>query len=428
MEPVVLDNTFIQDPHTLYERVRRESPTTQAISPRGLKFWLVTRHQDARAVLSDPSLIKSPEAFAKLYPNAGAQRVQTQTIFDHMLNADPPDHTRLRKLVGKAFTAGTVDRLRPAIARITDDLLDAMAGQDEVDLMKAYASPVPMTVICELLGVPEPDRENFMDRSHTVQSSAAWQNIVDAAQWITTYLTGMIATKRAQPGDDLLTALIEATEDDERLTEHELVAMAYLLMAAGFDTTANLIGNGTYALLRHPEQLARLRADPSLWPDAIEEILRYESPVDLTTVRITTAPVRVGEVVIPADEVVMVSLVAANRDLDRYAHPTEFDITRRPAGHLAFGHGIHFCIGAPLAKEEGRYAISQLFERFPDLALAADPADIRWTYGGLAHGLAGLPVRLGRPGGPRLVHGAKTVDGDVCITDKTTVPATDRSG
>jgi cytochrome P450 len=394
MPPVALDDAFIQDPYARYDRLRREEPTTQVVTPRGLKLWLVTRYDEARAVLTDPAISKAPHNIGKLFESTSTPRVYSQSLVAHMLNSDPPDHTRLRNLVNKAFTPGRIEQLRPRVEQITDGLLDEMAKHDRVDLLDAYAFPIPITVICELLGVPADDRDDFRTWSNVLMSAAEWDKLADASAAMTQYLTGLIAGKRAEPADDMMTALVQATDEGDHLSETELVAMAFLLLVAGHETTVNLIGNGVYALLRNPEQLAKLQADPTLLPGAVEEFLRFDSPVDLTTLRVTMAPVQVGDVVIPADEVVMVSLVSANRDVDRFAQAEQLDITRRAAGHLAFGHGIHHCLGAPLARLEGQLAIGKLITRFPDLALAADPGDMRWRFSTLIHGLERLPVTL----------------------------------
>ncbi|TCO56639.1 cytochrome P450 family protein [Actinocrispum wychmicini] len=395
MSPVALDDDFIQNPYALYDRLRRDDPITQAVTPRGMRLWLVTRYDEARAVLTDPSVSKAPNNFNRLFAGSSSTpQMYSRALVGHMLNSDPPDHTRLRKLVTKAFTPGTVERLRPRIEQITDELLDAMAEHDQVDLLDAYAFPLPVTVICELLGVPRDDRNDFREWSNTLLSADQWEKVAPASTAMTAYLANLIAAKRATPGGDMLTDLVHASDEGDRLSEQELVAMAFLLLVAGHETTVNLIGNAVYALLRNPEQLARLRANPSLLPNAVEEFLRFDSPVDLTTMRITTAPVKVGAVLVPADEVIMVSLVSANRDLARFGQADQLDVGRKAAGHLAFGHGIHYCLGAPLARLEGQLAIGKLINRFPGLALAADPAAMRWRFSTLMHGLEALPVSL----------------------------------
>jgi len=265
---------------------------------------------------------------------------------------------------------------------------------DPVDLIDHFAFPLPMTVICELLGVPDGDRQEFRAWSTTVLSDAPDQEVRAASTAMADYLVDLLAVKRAKPADDLLTGLIQARDHEDRLNEQELVSMVFVLLVAGHETTVNLIGNGTLALLRHPDQLARLRQDPSLVPGAVEELLRYNGPVNLATMRYTTEPVRLGDVEIPAGEFVLVSLASANHDDRRFADPERLDIGREATGHLAFGHGIHYCLGAPLARLEGEVAFRQLFDRFPGLRLAAAPAELRWRNSTLIRGLVRLPVHL----------------------------------
>ena len=391
-----LDSAFVHDPYTFYRRLREEAPVRAVVMPRGLKVWLVTRYADAREALTNPALRKDLRPVQHLF-----ERHQTRTstgdfgadLTAHMLNSDPPDHTRLRKLVAKAFTTRRVELLRPRIEEITDDLLAALSGA--VDLIEGFAFPLPVTVICELLGVPHDDRDDFRAWSSALVAGASAESVGAAAVAMSGYLHALIDTKRAAPEDDMLTALIHAQEDGDELTEVELVSMAFLLLVAGHETTVNLIGNAVLALLRNPDQFAALRADPGLLPGAVEEFLRYESPVNHATLRYTVAPVAIGGTTIPADEFVAISLASANRDDDRFGPAADtLDVTRAAAGHMAFGHGIHFCLGAPLARLEGQIAIGGLVARFPGMSLAVEPADLRWRNSSLLRGLEHLPVRL----------------------------------
>ena len=311
-----------------------------------------------------------------------------------MLNTDPPDHTRLRALVNTAFTTRRVEQLRGRVEQAAGELLDAMAVHDEVDLLPAYAFPLPTAVICWLLGVPDHDKERFRDVAITMTSAAQHEQMAAAAMGMADYLSRLVESKRENPADDLLSALVHPAGEADRLTGPELRSMAFLLLVAGHETTVNLIGNGVAMLLRNPGQLAALRADPSLMPGAVEEFLRHEGPLNIATYRYTTQPLELGGVRIPAGEFVMVSLASANRDGTRFADADRVDITRNPVGHLAFGHGIHYCIGAPLARMEGEIAIGRLLERFPDLALARDPGQLRWRPSTLMRGLEELPIRL----------------------------------
>ena len=402
--PEALDDRFLQDPYAVYARLREQAPARKVRLPGGWDAWVVTRYAEARAALADQRLRKDGRVLADyMDPEMlGEEGVFADALRAHMLSSDPPDHTRLRKLVTKAFTARRVETLRPRIEAITDDLLDAMAAADRaradgaapVDLLDAFAFPLPMTVICELLGVPPGDRDAFRAWSATVLSDGPDDEVKVASYAMAGYLGELIATKRAEPRDDLLTALTQARDDEDRLDEHELVSMVFLLLVAGHETTVNLIANGTLALLRRPDQLALLQADPALVPNAVEEFLRYDGPVNLATMRFTAEPVQVGDVEIPAGEFVLVSLGSADRDGSRFADPDRLDVTRQPSGHLAFGHGIHHCLGAPLARLEGEIAFTRLFARFPRLSTAAPPDGLRWRNSTLIRGLERFPVHL----------------------------------
>jgi cytochrome P450 len=397
---VHLDSEFIQNPHTLYGTLRREAPVREVIMPRGLKVWLVTRYADVRDALADSSLhkdMRKAQHLIERHSTHGTSARSGQELAAHMMNADPPDHTRLRRLVSAAFTVRRVEQMRPRIEEITENLLANLADRDKVDLLEDFAIPLPSTVIGELLGVPPHDHDEFRRWTIELVSGLSPEAVAKAAQDMAAYLAKLIADKRANPADDLLTALIQVRDEDgdgDRLTEPELVAMAFLLLAAGYETTVNLIGNGMLALLSNPDQFAALKADPSLLPSAIEEFLRYDGPVNLATLRYTVAPIRLGDVDIPEGEFVLVSLSAANRDDERFPDGDRLDITRSSSGHLAFGHGAHFCVGAQLARFEGQIAIGRLLERFPNMALAAEPGDIKWRNSEHLRGLESLPVRL----------------------------------
>ncbi|WP_199438963.1 cytochrome P450 family protein [Umezawaea beigongshangensis] len=396
-----LDLEYLKDPYPVHDRLREQAPVSEVVLPRGLRAWLVTRYDEARTALADPRFgkdMQKPEAaelFERHSPPGAEQRDFDQSLSAHMLNSDPPQHTRLRKLVTKAFTSRRVELMRPRIQQITEELLDSVAERDEVDLLDALAFPLPITVICELLDVPLDQRDEFRTWSNTLLSSSSTAEEAGAAsQAMAVYLADLVEHKRANPGEDMLSALIHAEDDGDNLDRTELISMAFLLLVAGHETTVNLIGNGVLALLRNPDQLRLLREDPGLLHNAIEEFLRYEGPLNQATLRYTTEDVELGGVLIPAGEIVVVSLMGANRDAARFADPDRLDITRQPGGHVAFGHGIHFCLGAPLARLEGEIAVGTLLKRFPDLALAAEPETLRWRESTLIRGLHTLPVRL----------------------------------
>ncbi|HEX3785803.1 MAG TPA: cytochrome P450 [Pseudonocardiaceae bacterium] len=392
---LVFDAESMQDPHGFYALVRDEGPVHKAVLPMGTEAWVVTRYAEARAALTDGRLSKDSKRSQALLNNQATnpQTVGDSGLAEHMLSSDPPDHTRLRKLVTKEFTARRIDGLRGRVQAISDALLDTIADGGTVDLLDVFGFPLPITVISELLGVPEEDRHSFHLWSSTMMSVGPRGAAMAAGRAVTEYLGRLISAKRAAPSDDLLSALVKATDGGERLSEFELTSMAFLLMVAGHETTANLIGNGLLALLRNPDQFAALRADRGLLPNAIEEFLRYDGPLNLATFRFTTEPIELGGVGIPADQFVMISLCAANRDPERYADPDQLGLTRE-SGHLAFGHGIHFCLGAPLARMEAEIAFNGLLDRFTDIELAVPFAELRWQPSTLMHGLTSLPVRL----------------------------------
>jgi cytochrome P450 len=394
-----LDIDFLQDPHQLFEQMRAGQSAREVILPRGIKVWLVTRYDDVRTVLTDPTisknLLKALPLLERHTLSDDPQDYEAElALAGHMLNTDPPDHTRLRSLVNKAFTSRRVERVRWRVKQAADELLDAIAGHEEVDLLSAYAFPLPTIVICELLGVPDRDKDEFRNLSITMTSAAQTEEMADAAVRMTAYLNKLVESKRDHPADDLLSALVNPGSEEDRLTAEELQSMAFLLLVAGHETTVNLISNGVSMLLRNPEQLAALRADRSLLPGAVEEFLRYEGPLNIATYRYTTQPLQLSDALIPAGEFVMVSLASANRDRARFADADGLDITRNAGGHLAFGYGIHYCVGAPLARMEGEIAIGKLLDRFPKLALACEPGELRWRPSTLMRGMETLPVRL----------------------------------
>lgn len=392
-EPERLTEEYFQDPHRFHDRLRQRRPVAPVIMPGGAPAWLVTRYDHARAALADPRLGKD---WRKIRQQEMVADPVYAALEAHMLNSDPPDHARLRKLVNKAFTPRQVERLRPRVAAITSSLLDAIDGAGEVDLVKSYAFPLPITVISELLGLPSADQDNFRRWSALVVAESPDPAEFDPAiRAMNEFFTALLAAKRAKPADDLLSALIQAREADDRLTDDEIVSMMFLLMIAGHETTVNLIASGILTLLLNPGEQARLRADPALLPGAVEELLRVTSPVNTATFRFTMEPAEIGGVLIPANELVVIALSSANRDPSRYRDPDATDVGRDAGGHLAFGHGIHYCLGAPLARLEGEIALGALLARFPHMRLAVPAADLRWRPSALIRGLEALPVLPG---------------------------------
>ena len=394
-DDVLTDPSFQADPHPVYAEWRRAGGVRRVTLPNGVPVWMVSDYEEARRALADPRLSKAvpggPDVPGDFH----------RAISKHMLLADPPDHTRLRRLVSATFTARRIEALRPRIERITDDLLDAMAAHDRVDLIDAFAFPLPIQVICELLGIPPGDRDDFRAWSTAIVGAAySSDERSGAVPEMVTYIRALIAERRRAPGEDLLSGLIQVRDDEDRLSEDELSSMVFLLLIAGHETTVNLIGNGVQILLEDRSRWERLRADPDLLPAAIEEFLRYEGPVQVATFRMATESFEIGGETIAQGDVVLVALLAANRDEQRFPAADEVVLDRAQNPHLAFGHGIHFCLGAALARLEAQVAFTRLMARFPDLC--AGETEPSWRPGLLIRGLTELPVRPHGPGsGPR---------------------------
>ncbi|MFG2094001.1 cytochrome P450 [Streptomyces sp. NPDC048612] len=398
--------SFACHPHETYRRWREtgEVRMVRFPGPAPLTGWVVTGHAACRAALADPRLSKdsATEVFARYagLPTGGPGGALTT----HMLNSDPPRHTRLRRLVQQAFTQRRVARLRPAIEARVTALLDALdapvepdgaEGPDEVDLIGRFALPLPLAVIFDLLGADPGDPGVLQVRGHTVTGGEGDGEVsVPTAEAMLDRLRVLIEQKRAHPGDDLLSALVAARDNGDRLTEEEVTSMAFLLVLAGHQTTVNLIANGLYSLLTHPGQLAAVRADASLLPRLTEEILRHESPFGIASLRYTTQSVTIEGTTIPAGEFVQIALLAANRDPKVFTDPDRFDLTRDASGHLAFGHGIHHCLGAPLARLQAEIAFGHVIRRFPALRLADPDRAPTWQDNPRHRGLLTLPVRL----------------------------------
>ncbi|MFF0217283.1 cytochrome P450 family protein [Streptomyces vinaceus] len=395
------DPAFLADPFPLYRQLREDGPVRRVVIAGALEAWLVTGYEDGLAALSDTRLSSDVRDAADTRLLEQLPGTERESMLGNMLRSDPPDHTRLRRLVSKAFTARRVAEMRPRVQEVTDRLLDAVVADGRADLVADFALPLPVTVISELLGVPVDERHEFQrwtDRMLMRGAQPPDPAVVNEAwRHMRAYVTELIGAKRAEPGEDLLSALITARDEEQRLSEDELVAMVFLLLAAGYVTTVNLISGGIAMLLAHPDQLDLLRSDPALLPGAVEEFLRYDGPVSPGIARFAREDVEIAGVRIPRGATVLIGSAVADRDPDRFPDPDRLDITRADNAHLAFGHGIHYCLGAPLARLEGQIAIGTALRRLPGLALAVEPAQIPWRPGGLRGPLA-LPVTF-TPGG-----------------------------
>ncbi|MCX4984062.1 cytochrome P450 [Streptomyces sp. NBC_00572] len=390
-----LSPDFVADPYTAFRRLRERGPVHQVMGPDRGVVWLVVGYEAAREAFGSPHLSRD---WQRDYRQPGWEPPYALNMLgnSNMLMSDPPHHTRLRKLVSQEFTARRVEGMRQRVQEITDELLDGMTadGARSADIIEAFASPLPMIVISELLGVPGLDRASFHAWSNETLAPTSPEAEKEAYEQIMPYLAGLIAAKRESPGKDLLSALVHTVDEGgDRLTEEELVSLAFLLLVAGHETTVNTIGNAVRALFDHPDQLAAVRADPTgLAAGLVEETLRYDGPVATTTPRIALQDTEIGGVQVPRGAIVLIAMAGADHDPARFPDPERFDVRRSDArSNLSFGHGIHFCLGAPLARLEGEVALGTLLKRLPDLAADGEPGE--WLPGMLIRGRRELPVR-----------------------------------
>jgi cytochrome P450 len=394
-----LDPQLSSDPYPLYRRLRERDPVHRSYLLRG---FVLTRHEDVLGVLKDARFSadeKNSPGFEKQM-----RRMRKLGLLEpdkeipiSMLRSDPPDHTRLRQLVSKAFTPRAITAIEPRIEAIVNERLDRAAEHGGMELISGLASPVPVIVIAEMIGVPVEDRDRFTRWSDDVVRGMGVQSIRDArisvraSRELEHYFKGIAAVRREDPKDDLMSRLLEAEEEGDRLTTPEVMSILQLLLVAGNETTTNLIGNGLLALMRNPDQLELLQRNPDLVEGAIDELLRYDGPVQATS-RIALEDVEIGGRTVRKGQNAFVVLGAANRDPERFADPDRLDVTRNPEEHVSFGHGRHFCLGSNLARLEARYAIRGVIERFPNLKLATD--EIVWRKNIILHGITSLPVRF----------------------------------
>jgi cytochrome P450 len=395
----IVSAEFKADPFPFLARLRASEPVYRTTLPDKTVVWLLSRYDDVTALLRD-------ERFTKNRRNALTEEQLrklpwTPPMFRplerNMLDLDPPDHTRLRSLVHKAFTPSLVEQMRSRTQAIADDLLDRIVSTREMDLIKDFALPLPMTIITEILGVPERDHDKFHKWSQAVvslTSPSPTLRVLPSVWKFIRYLRQFFKLRRRDPKDDLVSALIKAEEAGDKLNEDELLAMVFLLLIAGHETTVNLIGNGTLALIENPNEMNKLLSEPSLVKPAVEELLRYTSPVFTTTERYAREDTMIHGVTIPRGEMTLGVIGSANRDETAFENPNELQITREPNRHLSFGQGIHFCLGAPLARMEAQIAFTTLLQRLPDLKLKNPPSSLRWRPSIFLRGLTSLPVRF----------------------------------
>ena len=366
--------------------------------PDGQSAWLVTRYDDVAAVLKDERFVKDRSRV--LSPEQAAKQPWIPSLFKplarNMLDVDPPDHTRLRQLVHKAFAPRLIERLRERVRTLTEELISVAERRGRMDLIADYALPIPTTIISEMLGVPASDRHRFHRWSRVIVASSpsGWRMLraIPSAIAFLRYIRRLVRLRRSDPRDDLVTALVQAQDEGTRLEENELVAMIFLLLIAGHETTVNLIGNGMLALLGHPDQMTRLRDEPDLIRTGVEELLRFDGPLEMATERYTREDVEIAGATIPRGELVYAVLASANRDDRQFQDPDRLDLSREPNRHLAFGLGVHYCLGAPLARLEGQIAIGTLLRRVPNIQLPR--RSLRWRRGLVLRGLEALPVEL----------------------------------
>ena len=396
--PNVMDPGLIADPFGGYGRLREEAPVLRGVAMDGSPAWYVTRQDDVRDLLADHRFVTNPTTAGAADPRAallgsmGIPREYLRYLTHTVLDVDGIDHSRVRRLVSRTFTVFRVTELRPHVEEIAAALLDALP--ERVDLLAAYAYPLPITVISELVGVPETDRPAWRRWAKALVTLDK-ETVPDAMRDMVAHCQDLISRRRAEPTGDLISGLVAEHDDGDRLTDTEIVTMILTLVLAGHETTAHLISNGTLALLRHPDQLDLLRRDPSLWPGAVHELMRFCGPAHITRLRYATEEVELGGITIHAGDAVQSVLVSANFDPRAYEHPEQLDVTRRLGpgdGHVGFGHGAHYCLGAALARQEAEVALRALVERFPDLAL--DGAEPEWVPMPGSHRLKALPVRL----------------------------------
>ncbi|EJQ38836.1 hypothetical protein IEC_01794 [Bacillus toyonensis] len=388
---------FKEDAYEIYKESRKVQPILFVNQIEIGKEWLITRYEDALPLLKDNRLKKDQaNVFPQDTKNMYLSVDNSDHLTTHMLNSDPPNHSRLRSLVQKAFTPKMISQLDGRIQRIADDLISEIERKGTLNLVDDYSFPLPIIVISEMLGIPKEDQAKFRIWSHAVITSPETpEEIKETEKQLSefiTYLQYIVDVKRKNPKEDLVSALILAENEGQKLSARELYSMIMLLIVAGHETTVNLITNTVLALLENPKQLQLLKDNPKLIDSAIEEGLRYYSPVEVTTARWAAEPFQIHDQTIQKGDMVIIALASANRDETVFENPEVFDIMRENNRHIAFGHGSHFCLGAPLARLEAKIAITTLFKRMPELQIKGDREDIKWQGNYLMRSLEELPL------------------------------------
>lgn len=394
----ILEPESRTNPQAIYNQMREEAPIYRHIGPQtGNVFWILTRYDDVVAMLKSNDIVLNfrnlpPEMWRKY--GISSEPTPWDAINQHMLNTDPPDHARLRTLVHKAFTPNRIRDLQPRIESIADHLLTTMAEKDKGDLLEDFAYPLPITVIAEMLGVETAMRDKFREWTNAIlHFTNGEEGSQLAVMEFVAYINELIEARRKNDTDDILSALVRAHDGDDHLDHMELLSMVFLLLIAGHETTVNLIANGTLLLMQNPDQMQKLQDNSTLIKSAVEEMLRFNGPVEIPMWRAAKTDIEFGGVTIKLGDIVLPSLLAANRDPSKFENPNTFDITRDPNPHLAFGQGIHYCLGAPLARMEGTIALSRLIQQHPNISLNTSVDQLEWNSSLLIHGMKHLPVR-----------------------------------
>ncbi|MEA5506770.1 cytochrome P450 [Halotia wernerae UHCC 0503] len=386
---------FYLNPYPTYHQLQAEDP----VHLSSMGAWVITGYADVAKALRDPRLSSKPSEISSYSQRQEGSSLVASFISDILFFRDPPDHTRLRRLIGKVFNTRIVEEMRPRIQEIVNELINRIEEKGDLDMIADFAKPLPVAVISHILGIPPEDRYKLKQWSHwlgyifdPMKASDVSQQLTQSIVEFREYLTQLIAKRRQKPEQDLITALIQARDEHDKLSEEELLVTCMLLFASGEETTVNLIGNGVTSLLRHPDQLAKLRQNPSLIQSAVEEFLRYESPLQISG-RTAIEDIKIGGKLIKKGPPVFLILGAANRDPAQFHNPDQLDITRTDNNHFAFGDGIHYCMGSALARTQGQIAINALVQKLPNLQLQTNK--LEWRENVFLRGLKTLPVSFG---------------------------------